>query len=81
VPSDREIRRLLLSDVIADIHARSRGTYGVLRIRRELRVEHNMIVNTKLILSIMHELQIHGLPGPQRTKKNLVNVATQERTW
>lgn len=78
MPSDREIRRLLLSDVIADIHARSRGTYGVLRIRRELRVEHNMIVNTKLILSIMHELQIHGLPGPQRTKKNLVNVATQE---
>jgi hypothetical protein len=31
-PNDREIRRLLLADAIADIHARSRGTYGCLRI-------------------------------------------------
>jgi len=78
VPSDREIRRLLLSDLIADIHARSRGTYGILRVRAELRVAHNMIVNGKLIRSIMGELGIHGLPGPKRHKKNLVNVATQE---
>src|SRR5262249_1829463 len=27
-PNDREIRRLLLADAIAGIHARSRGTYG-----------------------------------------------------
>jgi transposase InsO family protein len=78
VPSDREIRRLLLSDLIADIHARSRGTYGILRVRAELRIAHNMIVNAKLIRSIMGELGIHGLPGPKRHKKNLVNVATQE---
>jgi hypothetical protein len=52
VPSDREIRRVLLSDLIADIHARSRGTYGILRVRRELCLEHNMIVNGKLIRSI-----------------------------
>jgi len=78
VPSDREIRRVLLSDLIADVHARSRGTYGILRVRRELRLEHHMIVNAKLIRSIMGELGIHGLPGPKRTKKNLVNVATQE---
>jgi len=78
VPSDREIRRLLLTPLIADIHQRSRGTYGMLRIRGALQKEHDMIVNRKLILSIMRELKIQGLPGPKKQKKNLVNVATED---
>jgi transposase InsO family protein len=78
VPSDREIRRLLLTPLIAQVHERSRGTYGMLRIRATLRIEHDMIVNKKLILSIMRELGIHGLPGPKKHKKNLVNAATEE---
>ena len=78
VPSDRQIRRLLLSGLIADIHKRSRGTYGMLRIRAALLREQNMVVNKKLILSIMRELGIKGLPGPKRRKKNLVNEATEE---
>jgi len=32
-PSDREIRHLLLTDAIADVHTRSRSTYGMLRIK------------------------------------------------
>jgi putative transposase len=78
VPSDRQIRRLLLSALVADIHKRSRGTYGMLRIRAALMREQNMVVNKKLILSIMRELGIQGLPGPKRRKKNLVNAATEE---
>ena len=78
VPSDRQIRRLLLSGLVADIHKRSRGTYGMLRIRAALMREQNMIVNKKLILSIMRELGIKGLPGPKRRRKNLVNQATEE---
>ncbi len=78
VPSDREIRRVLLTDLIADVHERSRGTYGMLRIRAALKMEHDMIVNRKLILSIMRKLKIQGLPGPKRRPKNLVNVATEE---
>ena len=78
VPSDREIRRLLVTPLIADVHERSRGTYGMLRIRAALRIEHDMIVNKKLILSIMRELGIHGLPGPKKHKKNLVNAPTEE---
>ena len=74
MPSDREIRRLLLIRLIADIHERSRGTYGMLRIRAALRREQNMVVNKKLILSIMRELGINGLPGPKKHKKNLVNA-------
>ena len=78
IPSDREIRRLLLTDLVADIHQRSRGTYGMIRISAALKKEHDMIVNKKLVLSIMRELGIHGLPGPKRHKKNLVNAATEE---
>jgi transposase InsO family protein len=78
VPSDRQIRRLLLMGLVADIHKRSRGTYGMLRIRAALKREQDMVVNKKLILSIMRELGIKGLPGPKRHKKNLVNQATEE---
>jgi HTH-like domain/Integrase core domain len=78
VPSDRQIRRLLVSGLVADIHKRSRGTYGMLRIRAALVREHDMVVNKKLILSIMRELGIKGLPGPKKRKKNLVNEATEE---
>ena len=78
MPSDRQIRRLLLSGLVADIHKRSRGTYGMLRIRAALMREQGMVVNKKLILSIMRELGIKGLPGPKKRKKNLVNQATEE---
>ena len=69
MPSDREIRRLLLEGLVADIHKRSRGTYGMLRIRAALRREHDMVVNKKLILSIMRELGIKGFPGRRSTRR------------
>jgi putative transposase len=78
VPSDRQIRRLLLSGPVADIHKRSWGTYGMLRIRAALLREQDMVVNKKLILSIMRELGIKGLSGPKKHKKNLVHQATKE---
>jgi putative transposase len=77
-PTDQEIRRLLLADAIADIHARSRGTYGVLRIRAALEIEQGLIVNTKLVLKIMRQLGLKGLPGPRKGVKNLKNAPTCE---
>jgi transposase InsO family protein len=77
-PSDREIRRLLLSDAIAEIHARSRGTYGMLRIRATLEIEQGLIVNKKLVWKIMRELGLQGLPGPKKGVRNLKNIATAE---
>jgi putative transposase len=68
----------LLSDAIKGVHERSRGTYGVLRIRAALEIEQGIIVNTKLVLKLMRQLGIHGLPGPKKGKRNLVNAATQE---
>ena len=77
-PNDREIRRLMLADAIADIHARSRGTYGILRIRAALEIEQGLIVNTKLVKRIMRELGIQGIPGPRKGVKNLKNAPTCE---
>ena len=79
-PNDREIRRLMLADAIADIHARSRGTYGILRVKAALEIEQGLIVNTKLVKRIMRELGIRGLPGPKKGFKNLKN-ARPARTW
>ena len=78
IPADREIRRLLLADAIAEIHARSRGTYGMLRIRAALEIEQGLIVNKKLVWKIMRELGLQGLPGPKKGIKNLKNIATAE---
>ena len=78
VPSNQAIRRLLLSDVIAGVHANSRATYGRLRIKAALRMEYGLIVNQKLVKRIMLELQIHGLPQQKKGTRNLVNVATHE---
>jgi len=77
-PNDREIRRLMLADAIADIHARSRGTYGILRVKAALEIEQGLIVNTKLVKRIMRELGIQGLPGPKKGYKNLKNARTCE---
>lgn len=60
------------------MHARSRGTYGVLRVRAALEIELGIIVNTKLVLKLMRSLGIQGLPGPKKGHRNLVNAATQE---
>jgi transposase InsO family protein len=77
-PTDREIRRLLLTNAIAAIHARSRGTYGRLRIRAALEIEQGLIVNKKLIARIMGDLGIQDLPGPRRRTKNLKNITTAD---
>jgi transposase InsO family protein len=67
-----------LADAIADIHARSRGTYGILRVKAALEIEQGLIVNTKLVKRIMRELGIQGLPGPKKGYKNLKNARTCE---
>jgi transposase InsO family protein len=77
-PNDREIRHTLLADAVADIHARSRGTYGMLRVRAALEIEQGLIVNKKLVWKIMRQLGLKGLPGPRKGVKNLKNAPTCE---
>ena len=77
-PGYREIRHLLLADLIADIHQRSRGTYGMLRIRAALEIEQGIIVNKKLVWKIMRQLGLKGLPGPRKRSWTPANAATED---
>ena len=75
-PTDRAIRRLLLSDAIATAHTHSRGIYGYWRVQAALRIESDLVVNRKLVASIMGQLGIHGLPRRRSRRRNLVSIAT-----
>ena len=73
---DRQIRRLIVADTIAEIHQRSRGTYGRRRVRAALLADYDMNVNLKLVGSIMTERGLYGLPRPGRRLPNLIRVNT-----
>ncbi|MGH9206392.1 MAG: transposase, partial [Acidimicrobiales bacterium] len=74
--SARGLRRAWLTDVIGQVQAASRQTYGMRRIRAELADSYGQVVNKKLIRSIMVELGISGLPTRRRRKPNLANQPT-----
>ncbi len=77
-PSTRSVRRAWLTDVITEIHIRSRRTYGWRRIRAELADAYGQRVNKKLIRSVMAELGIAGLPARRRAKPAPAQRATTE---
>jgi putative transposase len=72
------VRRLLLSDVVTELHLASRSTYGVRRIRASLWHERGLVVNKKLIRRIMNEQNLTGLPRPKKGRRYSANVATHE---
>ncbi|MBU3064248.1 IS3 family transposase [Nocardia sp. NEAU-G5] len=74
--SIRFLRRTIVADEIGKIHLRSRGSYGRRRIQAALLSECDMVVNHKLIHSIMGELQLSGLPLQKGRKPNLLGVHT-----
>lgn len=75
-PSDRDIHQLLLEDAIKEIHTRSRGTYGRLRIKAALEIEQGLVVSVKVIAKLMKRLEIYGLPGPRKFVRSHTNEAT-----
>lgn len=58
------------------MHAESRGFYGYRRVQAALRIESDLVVNHKLVASIMVQLGIHGLPRRRSRRRNLVSIAT-----
>ena len=55
-----------LRQLIVAIHARSRGTYGVPRIRAELRFDHDVRCSGKRVRRLM---QIEGIQGRRRRRR------------
>jgi putative transposase len=77
-PSDAEIRRVWLGDVIVKIHTQSRGTYGWRRIRAELADAYGQVVNKKLIRRIMRDQGVAGLPIKRKGRPAKIHRATTE---
>jgi putative transposase len=64
----RTLRRIWLAGEIADVHKRSGGTYGALRVTAELRYGRNIMVGHNAVEAIMRELGIKALPTRRRPK-------------
>ncbi len=75
-PSPRELRRVWLGGLIADIHASSNETYGYRRVVGELRLAHDLTVNHKLVAGVMRDLGLQGLPKPKSYRSSPANTQT-----
>ena len=65
-PSARAIRHAWLTDLIAEIHAASRGTYGAPRVHAELRLGRSIPVGRKAVAMLMRRAGLRGLPARPR---------------
>lgn len=75
-PSDREIRRAWLTDVIVAVWEQSRRTYGWRRIQAEVADLYDHVANKKLVRAIMREQGISGLPKRRKGRRNMINKDT-----
>jgi transposase InsO family protein len=75
-PSDREIRRAWLTDVIVAVWEQSRRTYGWRRIQSEVADVYDHVANKKLVRAIMREQGISGLPKRRKGRRNMINKET-----
>jgi putative transposase len=62
-PSARAIRHAWLTDRIVQVHQRSRGTYGALRVHAELRLGHGIMVGHNAVALLMRRAGLAGATG------------------
>jgi putative transposase len=74
--SPRAIRQAMLTDLIRDIHATSRGTYGAPRVHAELRIGREIIVGRHLVAKLMHRAGLVGLPLRRRFRRSATATIT-----
>jgi transposase InsO family protein len=75
-PSQRAIRHAWLTDLIRQVHADSRGTYGSRRVRAELVLGRGIAVGHGAVEMLMHQAGIAGLTGrPKWRHAKPVNIA------
>ena len=68
VPSSRAIRHAWLTDLIVQVHAGSRGTYGARRVHAELTIGYGVSVGHNAVTMLMHRADLKGLPGSRRRR-------------
>jgi putative transposase len=62
-PSARAIRQTWLTDRIVEVHQRSRGTYGALRVHAELRLGRGIMVGHNAVALLMRRAGLAGATG------------------
>jgi len=67
-PSARSIRHVWLTDVITQVHAASRGTYGHRRVHAELTLGQGISVGHSAVEMLMRRAGIKGIVGNPRRK-------------
>ena len=65
----RSIRRVWLTDLIAQVHTDSRGTKGADRIHAELTMGHGIAVGRHQVAMLMRRALLTGLPGNRRRRR------------
>lgn len=65
-PSARTLRHAWLTEVIAQVHTASRGTYGARRVHAELTLGRGLGVGQNAVALLMHRAGLKGLPGNRR---------------
>jgi len=61
--SQRAIRHAWLTDLIVEVHQRSRGTYGALRVHAELRLGRGVVVGHNAVALLMRRAGLAGVTG------------------
>ncbi len=75
-PSRRAIRHVWLTDLIRQIHATSRGTYGARRVHAELTMGYGVQVGHNAVGMLMSRASLAGLPGNRRPRRRIPGPPT-----
>jgi len=75
-PSQRAIRHMWLTDLIRQIHAASRGTYGARRVHAELTMGYGVAVGHNAVGMLMSRAGLAGLPGNRRRRPKIPGAPT-----
>ena len=76
-PSPRAVRHAMIGDVIREVHAASRHTYGARRVHAELILGRRTKVARRTVELVMRRLELAGLPGGPKFRK-IANAATAD---
>ena len=74
-PSQRAIRHAWLTDLIVQVHADSRGTYGARRVHADLTLGHGVAIGHQAVEMLMQRAGIQGISGRPKFRR-IPNVAT-----
>ena len=77
-PSTRSIRHAWLTDMIRQVHAASRGTYGAPRVHAELTMGYGIKVGHNTVEMLMRRAGLKGLPGSRRPRRRIITGDTAD---